>query len=77
MWPKMITWDLKTEPPFLSSSPTLLAHVVVSIRMVSVALKSFVIREWHYLTGIGGCDLVGVGVALLEKMCHWGWVLGF
>ena len=26
---------------------------------------------------IGSCGLVGVGVALLEEVCHWGWALGF
>jgi len=36
-----------------------------------------VIREWFYLTKISGCGLVGIGVALLEEVCHWGWVFGF
>ena len=26
---------------------------------------------------IGRCGLVGVGVALLKVVCHWGWALGF
>jgi hypothetical protein len=28
-------------------------------------------REWSYWR----CGLVGVGVTLLEEMCHWGWAL--
>jgi hypothetical protein len=36
-----------------------------------------VIREWHYLRGIRRCGLVEVGVAFLEKVCHWEWALGF
>jgi hypothetical protein len=36
--------------------------------MVSIV----VIREWYCLRGIGRYDLVGVGVALLEKASHWG-----
>ena len=26
---------------------------------------------------LGGCGLFGVGVALLEEVCHWEWALGF
>jgi hypothetical protein len=28
------------------------------------------IREWHYLRWIRRCGFVGVGVALLEEVCH-------
>ena len=28
------------------------------------------IGEWHYLRRIRRCGLVGVGVALLEEICH-------
>lgn len=33
--------------------------------------ECLVIREWHYLKRIGRCGLPGVGVALLEEVCHW------
>ena len=31
-----------------------------------------VTREWHYLGRIRRGGLVGVGMALLEEVCHWG-----
>ena len=34
-------------------------------------------REWHYLGRIGRWDLVGVHMALLEEVYHWGWTLRF
>lgn len=35
-----------------------------------------VAREWHCLRKIRGCGL-GVGMALLEEVRHWGWALRF
>jgi hypothetical protein len=35
--------------------------------------ECLVIREWHYLTGIRRCGPSGVGVVLMEKVCHWEW----
>jgi hypothetical protein len=29
----------------------------------------------HYLGWIRKCDLIGVGMALLEEVCHWVWDL--
>jgi hypothetical protein len=37
--------------------------------------ECMVIREWSYLGETGRHDLVGVGVALLKEVCHWGWAL--
>lgn len=34
-------------------------------------------RKWCYLTEIKRCRLVGVDMALLEKVCYRGWALGF
>ena len=31
--------------------------------------EHLLIREWSYLRRVGRCNLVGVGVALLEKVC--------
>jgi hypothetical protein len=36
-----------------------------------------VIREWSYFTRIRIYDLVGVGVAVLEEVCHWVWAFWF
>jgi hypothetical protein len=36
-------------------------------------------KFFHWLIGsntIRRCGFVGIGVALLEEMCHWGWALG-
>jgi hypothetical protein len=40
-------------------------------------LECIVIREWCYFRRMRGFCFVGVGVALLEEMCHWGWALRF
>lgn len=32
----------------------------------------WVIREWHWLRRSRRYSLVGIGVALLEEVCHWG-----
>lgn len=39
--------------------------------------EHLVTREWHYFRGIRKCDLVGIGVALVEEVNQEGWALGF
>lgn len=41
--------------------------------MVPIVFEGLVTSEWHYLKGLEGLR----GVALLEEVCHWGWVLRF
>ena len=36
-----------------------------------------VTREWNCLGRIRRYGRAGVGVALLEEVCHWGWALRF
>jgi hypothetical protein len=44
-------------------------NVVVGIRRVHI-FKCLFIGEWHYLGGIRRCGILGVGVVLLEELCH-------
>lgn len=39
--------------------------------------EHLVTREWHYFRGIRKCDLVGIGMVLVEEVSHRGWALEF
>jgi hypothetical protein len=38
-----------------------------------IVFECLVMKGWYYLRGIRRHGLVGVGVALLEEVFHWGW----
>lgn len=51
-----------------------LKNILFAIKVVKPILSGVLSGE---LRGIRRCSLVGIVVALLEAICHWGWALGF